>query len=227
MSILSPQFLPGTGWTSIIVTVGPHTIDNQVTTFWTEVAFYSNFYKTNTPPWITWFSVTCDVIATVYYVTTSEAAPTPPRLTSPPQSCLLLLTSSNLTGSADLWHRKWRWLTYFLNICGVSEFGFACHPCAGAMLTCFIFAFFRGFWASITGVEYMWPFVGYVSSLIRRQIQNWQKNLDRRRDALGLLSSHLVTGRPMISKSRIFWDMIKTLFSRKTLGDNGFKGCMI
>ena len=79
-------------------------------------------------------------------------------------------------------------LTYFLDISGVSEFEFACHPCAGTMLICFIFAFFRGFfWLQTTGVANMWPFVGYVSSLIRRQIQNWQ-NLDRRRDALGLLS---------------------------------------
>ena len=150
MSILSPQYLPGTGWTSIIVTVGPHTIDNQVTTFWTEVAFYSNFYKTNTPPWITWFSVTCDVIATVYYVTTSEAAPTPPRLTSPPQSCLLLLTSSNLTGSADLWHRKWRWLTYFLKYLWC----FVVRICVSSLrrghVQCFIFAALFGvFLASI------------------------------------------------------------------------------
>ena len=185
------------------------TIDNQVTTFWTEVAFYSNFYKTNTPPWITWFIVTCDVIATVHDVTTSVAAPTPPGLTSPPQSCLLL-TSSTLTGSAELWHRKWRWLTYFLKYLWC----FRVRICVSSlrrghvdMLHFRIFSCF--FWASITitGVEYMWPFVGYVSSLIRRQIQNRQKNLDRRRDELGLLGSALVTGRPniIISKSRILW----------------------
>ena len=65
---------------------------------------------------------------------------------------------------------------------------FACHPCAGAIFTCLNFRFFVFFGFNrpnrTTGVKNMCTFVGYaVSSLIRRQIQNWKKHLDRRRDA--------------------------------------------
>ena len=187
MSLLAQSCLPGTGWSSIIVTVGPQwqssyyflnrscilfkLLQNQYPAL--NHVIHCDLWRHRYGAWRHTF---CSGTDTAWPDVTTTVVPAADVI-NPDRKRRPVTPEVTLTD------------VFFLNISGVSEFGFACHPCAGAMFTCFIFAFFRVFWASITGVEYMWPFVGYASSLIRRQIQNWQKILDRRRDALGLLNS--------------------------------------